>query len=68
MLANHTYYKYKTPYKGPFVITQYFNYVTVNLQYGLTKIKYNICCIKPYKLDIKVKDYSSINKSDDSSI
>ena len=31
MLTKHTAYKYETPYKGPFVITQYFTKRTVNL-------------------------------------
>ena len=34
VLLNHTAYKYKTPYKGPFVITQCFTNATVKLQYG----------------------------------
>ena len=32
MLTNHTAYKYETPYKGPFVITQCFTNGTVHLQ------------------------------------
>ena len=59
MLNKHTAYKYETPYKGPFVITRFFTNATVNLQCGATKIKYNICRLKPYKLDTKVEDYSS---------
>ena len=39
MLTNHTTYKYETPYKGPFLITQYFTNGTVNLQCGPTKIR-----------------------------
>ena len=35
-------YKYETPYKGPFVITQYFTNGTVMLQYGAIHITYNI--------------------------
>ena len=31
ILTNHTAYKYDTPYKGPFVITQCFTNVTLNL-------------------------------------
>ena len=68
MLTNHTAYKYETPYKGPFVITQYFTNITVNLQYGPTKIRYNICRTKPYKLDNKVEYSDSKNMSDDVSI
>ena len=65
MITNHTAYKYDTPYKGPFLITQCFTNVTAKLQYGLTKIKYNTRWIKPYKADTKVQDCSSINISDD---
>ena len=54
MLANHNAYKYETPYKFTFVITQCFTNVTVNLQCGLTKIRYNIRQIKPYKSDTHV--------------
>ena len=31
MLTNHTEYKYETPYRGPFVITQCFTNGMVNL-------------------------------------
>ena len=65
MLTYHTAYKYEIPYKGPFVITQCFTNGTVNLQYGLTKIRHNICHIKPYKPDTKVEDFNSENMSDD---
>ena len=51
MLNNHTAYKYKTPYKGPFLITQCFKNGTVTLQCGATQTKYNIRQIKPYKFD-----------------
>ena len=56
MLAYHTAYKYETPYKGTFVITRCFTNGTVNLKYGATEIRHNICCIKPYKSDTKVED------------
>ena len=46
MLTNQTAYTYYMPYKGPFGITQCFTNVTVNLQYGMIKHKYNICQIK----------------------
>ena len=59
MLTNHTAYKYETSYKGPCVITQCFTNVTVNLQYGATKIRYNIRRIKPYRSDTKVEDLNS---------
>ena len=64
MLTNHSAYKYETPYKGTFLITQCFTNVTVMLQYVPTKIKYNIRRIKPYKSDTKVQDSDSINMSD----
>ena len=68
MLTNHTAYKYETPYKGPFVITQCFIIGIVNLQCGVVQIRYNILCIKPYKFDTKVDGFSSKNKSDDVNI
>ena len=64
MLTNHASYKYETPYKGPFAITQCFNKGTVNLQCGAIKIKYNIRRIKPYKSDTKVEDFNSKSMSD----
>ena len=36
MLTNQTAYKYETPYKGPFLITQCFTNGTGNFQYGAT--------------------------------
>ena len=65
MITNHTAYKYETPYKCPSVITQCFTNGTVTLQYGPTKIRYNI---RQIKSDTKVEDYSSKNTSDDVSI
>ena len=38
MLTKHTAYKYKTPYKGAFMITWCFTNDTVNLQCGPTKL------------------------------
>ena len=64
MLTKHTAYKYETPYKGPFVITQCFTNGTVMLQYGVTEITYNIRHIKSYKSDTKVEDFDSINMDD----
>ena len=61
MLADHTAYKYETPYKVPFLITQCFTNGTVMLQCGATQITYNIYCINPYKYDTKVEDINSIN-------
>ena len=45
-------------YKGPFVITQFWNNGTVTLQYGPTKIRYNVRWIKPYTSDTNVEDIS----------
>ena len=56
ILNKHTAYKYETPYTGPFVITQYYSNGTLNLQYGPTKTRYNICCIKRYKSDTNIED------------
>ena len=39
ILANHTAFKYETPYKGPFLITQCFTNGTVNLQCGAINFK-----------------------------
>ena len=64
MINNHTAYKYETPYNGPFVITQCFTNGSVSLQYGATKITYNIRHINPYKPDTKVEYSNSINMSD----
>ena len=56
MITYHTSYKYETPYKGPFLITQFFTNGTVNLQYGPTKSRHNIRNINPYTLDTIVED------------
>ena len=64
MLTNHTAYKHETPYKGPFVITQFFANGAVKLPNGAIQITYNICHIKPYKLDNKVEYFNSINMYD----
>ena len=68
MLTNHTVYKYKTPYKGSFVIAQCFTNGTVNLQYGATESRYNIRRINSYKLDTTVEDSNSINIYDNINI
>ena len=39
------------------MITQCFTNGTVNLQYGVIQIKYNIRRIKPNKSDTKVEDF-----------
>ena len=67
MITNRPEYKYGTPYKGPFVITQCFTNGMVNLQFD-KKTRYNIRWINPYKPDEKVEDSNSINMSDDVSI
>ena len=68
IITNHTEYKYETPYKGTFLITQCFTNGTVNLQYCATQITYNICCINPSKSDTKVGDFDSINMFDEVNI
>ena len=64
MLDNYATYKYETPYKGPFVITRRFNNGKVKIQYGWTKIRYNIRRIKPYKPDINVEHINPKNVCD----
>ena len=56
VLNTHTECKYEAPYKIPFVITQCWTNCTVVLQYGPTKIRYNIHRIKPYKYGTNVED------------
>ena len=68
MITKHTAYKYETSYTVPFVIMQCSTNGTVNLQCGLTKNRYNIRRINPFKLDTKVEDINSKNMSDDVSI
>ena len=51
ILTKHTAYKYETPYMDPFMITQCFTNDILELKYSATKIRYNICRIKPYKSD-----------------
>ena len=45
-------------------MTQCFVFGAVNSQCGAIQIKYNICRIKPYKLDTKVENYNSKNMDD----
>ena len=68
MLASHTAYKYETPYTVPFLITRCITNGKVKLQYGPTKIRYNIRQINPYKSDTKVEDSNSKKMSGDFSI
>ena len=65
MINNHAAHKYETPYKGQFLITRYFTNGTVNIQYGPTKIRYNIRWINTYKYDTKVEDINPENMCDD---
>ena len=65
MLNNHTAYKYETAYKGLFLITRCWTNGNVTLQYGPTKIRYNIRLIKPYKSDTNVEDINLENICDD---
>ena len=64
MFTKHTAYKYETPYTGPFLKKWCFTNGTVNLQFGPTKIRYNIRRIKPCKYDAEVEEISSKNMSD----
>ena len=68
MLTKHNVYKYETLDTGPFVITQWYDNDTVNLQCGATQMTYNIRCIKPHKYDTIFEDSSSKNMSDDVNI
>ena len=45
MITYHTAYKYETPYKVLFVITQCFTNGTVNSKYGPTEIRHNIVAL-----------------------
>ena len=56
MHDNHAGYKYETPYKGPFVITQCWTNGTVTLQCGAIKIRCNIRRIKPYTYDTNFEE------------
>ena len=64
MINNHAAYKYKTPYKGTFVIKRCFTNGMVKLQYGATEIRYNIRRIKPYKYDTNVEYINPENMYD----
>ena len=65
MLNNHDAYKYETSYKGSFLITQCWTNGTVTIQYGATKSRHNIRCIKPYKFDTNVEYITTENIYDD---
>ena len=64
MLLNHTVFKYENPYKGSFVIKQFFANGMVLLKCCAIKITYNICRIRPYKTDNKVEDFNPKNMDD----
>ena len=65
ILNNHYAYKYETPYKGPFLITQCWTNGTVTLQYGPKKIRHNIGWIEPYTSDKNVEDINPEDMYDD---
>ena len=46
------------------MITQCLTNVTLELQYVVKKIRYNICHIKPYKPETKVEDINTENTDD----
>ena len=56
MIDNHAAYKYETPNKVTFVITQCWTNRTVTLQYVGMKIRYNIRRTRPHTSDTKVED------------
>ena len=56
MLTSNSAYKYETPYKGPFFISQFWINGTVTLQCGTINIGRDICCINPYTSDTNVED------------
>ena len=59
MLNNNNAFKYYTPYKGLFEIMCCWTNDKFIFQFGATKLKYSICCIKPYKTDKNVEDIKS---------
>ena len=60
MLTNNAAYKYETPYKGPFVITQCWTNSTVTLQCGMIQISHNIRRIGLYTSDTNVEDITTV--------
>ena len=60
----NTLHKFETPCTRPFVITQCFTNVTVNLQCGAKQIEYNIHLIKLYKYDTNVEYINPENMYD----
>ena len=59
MLDNHAAYRYETPYKVPFVITQCWTNGMFKSQCGAIKISDNIRLIKPYTYYTNVEDINS---------
>ena len=55
MLKNNNLFKYETPYKGPFEITQSCTNDADTFQCGVIKIRHNICHIKAYTYDTTLK-------------
>ena len=56
MLNNHAVYTFEMPYKGPFVITKCLTTITVKLQCGVAKVRYNIRHINPNTYGRNIKD------------
>ena len=59
---------YKILYKGPFMITRYWNNGTFTLQCGTIQIRHYIRQIKPYTYDTNVEDITPENMYDDVNI
>ena len=68
MLKNHAAYKYETTFKVLSMITHCWTSGTVTLQYGPTKIRYNIRRIKPNTYDTNVEDITPGNIYNDVNI
>ena len=64
MLDNYSAYKYKTPYKVPFLITRCWTDGMVTIQYGLIKIRHIIRRVKPYNYDRNVEYINPKNMRD----
>ena len=61
MINNNSAFKYDTPYNGTFKIMQCWTNGTVTLQCGAIKIRYSICCIKPYTSNTSIEDIFNEN-------
>ena len=62
MLNNNAAFKYYTPYKGSFEITQCWINYTVTLHCGTIQMRYNICHIKACTSDTNFEDIISENE------